>query len=76
MDQQLAEFLQATERCTQQLREMLPLEQEKYQALISDDTNQMEEMIQVQQAAIMKLKSLEGQSVGLPGKSRSWRNDL
>ena len=59
MDQQLAEFLQATERCTEQLREMLPLEQEKYQALISDDTNQMEEMIQVQQAAIMKLKSLE-----------------
>ncbi len=59
MDQQLAEFLQATERCTEQLREMLPLEQEKYQALISDDVNQMEEMIQVQQAAIMKLRNLE-----------------
>lgn len=59
MDQRLTEFLQATEKCTEQLREMLPLEQEKYQALISDDTNQMEDMIQVQQAAIMKLKSLE-----------------
>ena len=59
MDKHLEEFLQATDRCTEQLQEMLPLEQEKYQALISDDVLHMEEMVQAQQAAIMKLKNLE-----------------
>lgn len=38
---------------------MIPQEKDKYQALISDDTKQIEEMVQTQQAAIMKLKSLE-----------------
>lgn len=59
MDLQLEEFLLATKRCTEHLREMIPQEKEKYQALISDDTQQIEEMVQNQQAAIMKLKSLE-----------------
>ncbi len=59
MDHQLEEFLLATKRCTEHLRDMIPQEKEKYQALISDDTQQIEEMVQNQQAAIMKLKSLE-----------------
>lgn len=59
MDNYLEEFLLATRRCTEHLQAMIPQEKEKYQALISDDTQQIEEMVQNQQAAIMKLKSLE-----------------
>lgn len=59
MDNHLQEFLLATQRCTEHLQDMIPQEKEKYQALISDDTQQIEEMVQNQQAAIMKLQSLE-----------------
>jgi hypothetical protein len=38
---------------------MLEFEQEKRQALLSDDLDRLEGMIQAQQAAIMKLESLE-----------------
>ncbi|MCL1804910.1 MAG: flagellar protein FlgN [Clostridiales bacterium] len=54
-----ADFLTATERCADQARTMLGFEQEKRQALLSDDMDRLENMIQAQQAAIMKLESLE-----------------
>jgi flagellar biosynthesis/type III secretory pathway chaperone len=40
---------------------MLEFEQEKRQALLSDDLDRLENMLQAQQAAIMKLESLEKQ---------------
>jgi hypothetical protein len=40
---------------------MLEFEQEKRQALLSDDMDRLEAMIQTQQASIMKLESLEKQ---------------
>ena len=54
-----ASFLAATRRCTEQCKTMLTFEQEKRQALLSDDLDRLESMIQAQQAAIMKLESLE-----------------
>jgi len=56
-------FLSATERCVAQAKTMLEFEQDKRQALLSDDYNRLESMIQAQQAAIMKLESLEKQRV-------------
>lgn len=55
------DFLTATERCVAQCKTMLEFEQEKRQALLSDDMDRLENMIQAQQAAIMKLESLEKQ---------------
>jgi predicted ATP-grasp superfamily ATP-dependent carboligase len=55
------DFLTATERCVVQCKSMLEYEQEKRQALLSDDMDRLEDMIQAQQAAIMKLESLEKQ---------------
>jgi hypothetical protein len=69
MDDVLKEFLIATQRCIEQLEIMIPLEQEKYQALISDNLEQIEEMIQSQQASIMKLKSLEAHRVNCQEKA-------
>ena len=54
-------FLTATERCVTQSKTMLSFEIEKRQALLSDDLNRLENMIQAQQAAIMKMDSLEKQ---------------
>lgn len=54
-------FLTANERCVAQCKTMLAFEQEKRQALLSDDLAKLESMIQAQQAAIMKLESLEKQ---------------
>jgi len=54
-------FLTATERCVAQARAMLEYEQDKRQALLSDDYARLESMIQSQQASIMKLESLEKQ---------------
>jgi flagellar biosynthesis/type III secretory pathway chaperone len=56
-------FLSATERCVSQSKAMLEFEQEKRQALLSDDLDRLEDMIQAQQAAIMKLESLEKQRI-------------
>ena len=56
---EFADFLTATERCAAQCKTMLDFEQEKRQALLSDDMDRLENMIQAQQAAIMKLESLE-----------------
>ena len=56
---EFATFLSATERCVNQCKTMLEFEQEKRQALLSDDLDRLESMIQAQQAAIMKLESLE-----------------
>jgi len=56
-----ASFLSATERCVAQSKTMLTFEQEKRQALLSDDLTRLESMIQAQQAAIMKMESLEKQ---------------
>ncbi|MCL2121451.1 MAG: flagellar protein FlgN [Clostridiales bacterium] len=58
---ELQSFLTATERCVAQCKTMLGFEQEKRQALLSDDLTRLENMIQAQQAAIMKLESLEKQ---------------
>ena len=58
---ELQPFLTATERCVAQCKTMLTFEQEKRQALLSDDLTRLESMIQAQQAAIMKLESLEKQ---------------
>ena len=58
---ELQTFLTATERCVAQCKAMLSFEQEKRQALLSDDLSRLESMIQAQQAAIMKLESLEKQ---------------
>ena len=59
----IAEFLTATQRCVIQCKAMLEFEQEKRQALLSDDLDRLEGMLQAQQAAIMKLESLEKQRV-------------
>ena len=59
----LQTFLSATERCVIQCKAMLAFEQEKRQALLSDDLDRLESMIQAQQAAVMKLESLEKQRV-------------
>jgi hypothetical protein len=56
-------FLTATERCVVQAMTMLEFEQDKRQALLSDDYARLESMIQSQQAAIMKLESLEKQRI-------------
>ncbi|MEL7623608.1 MAG: flagellar protein FlgN [Clostridiales bacterium] len=58
---ELASFLTATQRCVNQCKTMLEFEQEKRQALLADDMDRLESMIQSQQAAIMKLESLEKQ---------------
>ncbi len=58
---ELATFLTATQRCVSQCHAMLEFEQEKRQALLADDMERLEAMIQNQQAAIMKLESLEKQ---------------
>jgi len=58
---ELTPFLTATERCLAQCKTMLSFEQEKRQALLSDDLSRLESMIQAQQAAIMRLESLEKQ---------------
>ena len=54
-------FLAATGRCVAQAKSMLEFEQDKRQALLSDDYERLEGMIQAQQAAVMKLESLEKQ---------------
>ena len=58
---EFATFLTATERCVAQCKSMLAFEQEKRQALLADDLTRLESMIQAQQAAIMRLESLEKQ---------------
>jgi len=58
---EFASFLTATKRCVTQCKAMLEFEQEKRQALLTDDLTRLENMIQAQQAAIMKLESLEKQ---------------
>ena len=58
---EIQSFLTATERCVAQSKTMLSFEQEKRQALLSDDLTRLESMIQAQQAAIMKMESLEKQ---------------
>jgi flagellar biosynthesis/type III secretory pathway chaperone len=58
---ELATFLTATQRCVAQCKTMLEFEQEKRQALLADDMDRLEAMLQSQQAAIMKLESLEKQ---------------
>ncbi|WOC31278.1 MULTISPECIES: flagellar export chaperone FlgN [Caproicibacterium] len=63
------EFLAATEACTKQIRAMLPMEQEKRQALISDDVPRMEKMMCEQQAAIMELENLDKERARLQGAS-------
>jgi flagellar biosynthesis/type III secretory pathway chaperone len=57
----LGEMLTVNQRCIAQCQTMLEFEQEKRQALLSDDLDRLESMIQAQQAAIMKLESLEKQ---------------
>ena len=66
---ELQSFLQATERCVTQARTMLEFEQEKRQALLADDLIRLESMIQAQQAAIMKLESLEKQRLDAQDKA-------
>ena len=58
---EFSDFLAATGRCVAQTKVMLEFEHEKRQALLSDDLDRLEGMIQAQQAAIMKLESLEKQ---------------
>ncbi|MCL1848377.1 MAG: flagellar protein FlgN [Clostridiales bacterium] len=58
---EISAFLTATERCVAQCKSMLAFEQEKRQALLADDLTRLESMIQAQQAAIMRLESLEKQ---------------
>ena len=60
---EFAEFLTATERCVAQCKSLLEFEHEKRQALLSDDLDRLESMLQAQQAAIMKLESMEKQRV-------------
>lgn len=59
----IEEFIQATDRCTEQICSMQPLEKEKQKALISWNVNQMEQMVNDQQAAIMQLDNLEKQRI-------------
>ena len=66
---EFAVFLTATERCAAQCKAMLEFEQEKRQALLAEDMNRLESMIQSQQAAIMKLESLEKQRVDAQEKA-------
>ena len=66
---EIAEFLTATQRCVTQCKSMLEFEQEKRQALLSDDLDRLEDMIQAQQAAIMKLESLEKQRMEAQAKA-------
>ena len=56
-------LLQATQACTEQIRRMLPMEQEKRKAIIADDPKLMEKMMCEQQAAIMQLENLEKQRI-------------
>jgi len=66
---ELSSFLTATERCVAQCKNMLAFEQEKRQALLADDLTRLESMIQAQQAAIMKLESLEKQRMDAQEKA-------
>ena len=66
---EFSSFLSATERCVAQCKSMLVFEQEKRQALLADDLTRLESMIQAQQAAIMKLESLEKQRMDAQEKA-------
>lgn len=61
----LDKFITATTECTKQIRTMLPMEQEKRKALVSDDVPRMEHMMCDQQAAVMKLENLEKERLHL-----------
>ena len=66
---EVAEFLSATRRCVVQCKSLLVFEQEKRQALLSEDLDRLESMLQSQQAAIMKLESLEKQRMEAQDKA-------
>jgi len=66
---EFAAFLTATQRCISQCKAMLEFEQEKRQALLADDLDRLEHMISAQQAAIMRLESLEKQRLDAQEKA-------
>lgn len=55
----LQEFMDMTDRCSEQCESMIQFEQEKRQALLSMETKRLEQIMQDQQAAMMRLESLE-----------------
>ena len=59
MTKELEQFIEATNACTGIIQEMIPMEKEKRQALLSEDPERMQEMMQTQQAAMMRLRLAE-----------------
>lgn len=53
------DLIRATNKCTDKIREMIPMEKDKRLALISDDTVKLEELLHSQQAVVMQLERLE-----------------
>ncbi|MDR1193725.1 MAG: flagellar protein FlgN [Peptococcaceae bacterium] len=69
MTAEITGFLMATRRCADQCRVMLDNEREKRQALLSDDIERLESMLQSQQAAIMRLEGLEKRRLDAQAKA-------
>lgn len=76
-EKELKEFLSCMHACEEQCKIMLECEQAKRKALISGKEQELENVVQRQQAEIMKLQSLESQrleqqaKMGMEGLSAS-----
>lgn len=59
MTEALQAYIDATERSIDQIRDMISVEQEKRQALLAQDMEQLENVLQRQQAMLMQTENLE-----------------
>lgn len=59
MTQEILQFIEATEKVSLQLQLLVDCEQEKRQALLRQEAEKIESLVQAQQAMVMKLDSLE-----------------
>ena len=59
----MKEYIDSVSRCLEQCKEMLQLESEKRRALIKNAVHEIEEVVKKQQAALMKLETLEHQRI-------------
>ena len=61
----MQDYLQAVEDCAQQCVKMLEVESEKRRALMDNKGKAIEEAVKMQQAALMKLETLEARRIQL-----------
>lgn len=59
----MQEYIDTVSRCLEQCKEMLQLESEKRRALIKNAAQEIETVVKKQQAALMKLETLEHQRI-------------